>query len=97
MIPEQLPNVTQEDAFFTTYLSGDWHPSFLFLSITVKVVKGQRWPKWVHTPKGEVIELPEGATPLDFAYRIHSDIGHSCVGAKVNGNMVPNAAPVRRD
>jgi hypothetical protein len=45
MIPEQLPDVTQEDAFFTTYLSGDWHPSFLFLSITVKVVKDQRWPK----------------------------------------------------
>lgn len=45
MIPEQLPDVTREDAFFTTYLSGDWHPSFLFLSITVKVVKGQRWPK----------------------------------------------------
>jgi GTP pyrophosphokinase len=44
---------------------------------------------YVNSPKGEVIELPEGATPLDFAYRIHSDIGHRCVGAKVNGNMVP--------
>ena len=44
---------------------------------------------YVHTPKGEVIELPESATPLDFAYSIHSDIGDHCVGARVNGNMVP--------
>ncbi|UNC92891.1 RelA/SpoT family protein [Candidatus Contubernalis alkaliaceticus] len=44
---------------------------------------------FVFTPKGDVINLPAGAIPLDFAYRIHTDIGHRCVGAKVNGRLVP--------
>ncbi len=44
---------------------------------------------FVYTPKGEIIDLPRGATPLDFAYRIHTELGNRCVGAKVNSRLVP--------
>ena len=44
---------------------------------------------YVLTPKGEVIDLPHGATPLDFAYSVHTSLGHRCRGAKINGRIVP--------
>jgi GTP pyrophosphokinase len=44
---------------------------------------------FVFTPKGDVIDLPAGSTPVDFAYRIHTEVGHRCTGAKVNGRMLP--------
>jgi GTP pyrophosphokinase len=44
---------------------------------------------YVFTPKGEIVTLPFGATPVDFAYAIHTEVGHRCVGARVNGRLVP--------
>jgi GTP diphosphokinase / guanosine-3',5'-bis(diphosphate) 3'-diphosphatase len=44
---------------------------------------------FVFTPKGRVITLPKGATPVDFAYSVHTEVGHSCIGARVNGRLAP--------
>src|SRR5206468_1275281 len=44
---------------------------------------------FVFTPKGDVISLPVGSTPIDFAYSVHTEVGHRCMGARVNGRLVP--------
>jgi GTP pyrophosphokinase len=49
---------------------------------------------YVFTPRGEVKELPKGSTPVDFAYSVHTDVGHHCVGAKINGKLVPLKTPL---
>src|SRR3954467_13222341 len=57
----------------------------------LSTLKVDLYPEEVYTftPKGKVVVLPREATPIDFAYTIHTEVGHSCVGAKVNGRMVP--------
>lgn len=50
---------------------------------------------FVFTPKGDVVRLPLGSTPIDFAYHIHTDVGHSCIGAMVNNRMVSLERPLR--
>lgn len=57
----------------------------------LETVKMDLFPEdvYIFTPKGQVLEFPAGATPLDFAYSIHTDLGHRCIGAKVNSRMVP--------
>ena len=69
----------------------DWHQEVRDPSEFIQGLKVDLYPEEVYTftPKGEVKALPRGATLVDFAYAIHTDVGHRCVGARVNGRMVP--------
>ena len=65
---------------------GDQDPAEFLESLKVDLFEDE---VFVFTPKGEVKNLSAGSTPLDFAYAVHTDVGHACVGAKVNGTIVP--------
>ena len=69
----------------------EWHREFSGAEEFLESVKTDIFSDqvFVYTPKGEIKDLPRGATPLDFAYRVHTEVGHRCVGTKVNGRLVP--------
>jgi GTP diphosphokinase / guanosine-3',5'-bis(diphosphate) 3'-diphosphatase len=69
----------------------DWHREFSGAEEFMESVKTDIFNDqvFVYTPKGEIKDLPRGSTPLDFAYRVHTELGHHCVGAKINGKLVP--------
>jgi GTP diphosphokinase / guanosine-3',5'-bis(diphosphate) 3'-diphosphatase len=86
------PDGTRLDERFTWLrLLMDWQKEVLDAEAFVDTVRLDIFQDevFVFTPRGDVRSLPQGSTPVDFAYRIHTDVGHRCIGAKVNGRMVP--------
>jgi GTP pyrophosphokinase len=75
----------------------DWHRDLAHAEDFVESVKTDlfRDQVFVYTPQGDIKDLPSGATPIDFAYRIHTELGHRCVGAKVNGRLVALNYPLQ--
>jgi guanosine-3',5'-bis(diphosphate) 3'-pyrophosphohydrolase len=69
----------------------DWHRELSGTEEFLESVKTDIFidQVFVYTPKGTIIDLPKGATPLDFAYRLHTELGNRCIGAKANGKLVP--------
>ncbi|HET7035071.1 MAG TPA: bifunctional (p)ppGpp synthetase/guanosine-3',5'-bis(diphosphate) 3'-pyrophosphohydrolase [Thermomicrobiaceae bacterium] len=83
------PNVEAKISWLRQLM--DWRDEVVDAHEFVESLKSDVFQEmiYVFTPKGDIIELPAGATPVDFAYRIHTEVGHHCVGAKVGGHLVP--------
>jgi GTP pyrophosphokinase len=83
------PKDTRQIAWVRQLL--EWHQDLRDPREFIETVKIDLFPDevYVFTPRGDVKQFPIGATPVDFAYSIHTEIGHQCVGAKVNGKIVP--------
>jgi GTP diphosphokinase / guanosine-3',5'-bis(diphosphate) 3'-diphosphatase len=75
----------------------DWQKEMTDPNEFLSSLKMDLYPDEVYTftPKGKVVVVPAGATPVDFAYTIHTEVGHTCVGAKINGRMVPLRTKLR--
>jgi GTP pyrophosphokinase len=71
--------------------ASEWRQEVKDAGQFVESLKSDIFPErvYVFSPKGDIVDLPQGATPVDFAYHIHTEIGHRCRGAKVNGRLVP--------
>ncbi|MEO6258737.1 MAG: bifunctional (p)ppGpp synthetase/guanosine-3',5'-bis(diphosphate) 3'-pyrophosphohydrolase [Thermoanaerobaculia bacterium] len=75
----------------------EWQNDITDPRVFMNSLKIDLYPDEVYTftPRGDVFAFPRGATPLDFGYRIHTDVGHHCVGARVNGKLVPLRTPLK--
>lgn len=82
-----------DDTAKITYLRQllDWHKEMAFSHHQTTPLYEQKLDDQVYviTPAGDILDLPQGATPIDFAYHLHSELGHRCRGAKINGQIVP--------
>ncbi|MBW3670719.1 MAG: TGS domain-containing protein, partial [Acidobacteria bacterium] len=75
----------------------EWQQEIKDPRVFLNSLKIDLYPDEVYTftPRGDVFAFPRGATPLDFAYRVHTDVGHHCIGARVNGKLVPLKTPLQ--
>src|ERR1051326_5150441 len=87
---------TDDTSFLWLRQLVEWQQEIKDPRVFMHSLKIDLYPDEVYTftPKGDVFAFPRGATPLDFAYRIHTDVGHRCVGARLNGKLVPLRTPI---
>jgi GTP pyrophosphokinase len=88
---ENMPSEKYDERFTWLRHLLEWQQDLKDPIEFMETVKIDMFPEevYVFTPRGDVRAFPRGATPIDFAYAVHTDIGHQCIGAKVNGRMVP--------